>query len=52
MGENLGENKKSIAYSLIFSDAKRTLTEEEVTATMEKIIDVVSKKCNAEVRNG
>ena len=52
MGENLGENKKSIAYSLVFADSKRTLTEEEVTATMEKIMDVVSKKCNAEVRNG
>ena len=52
MGENLGEGKKSIAYSLVFSDAKKTLTEEEVTSSMEKIIDVVSKKCNAEVRNG
>lgn len=51
-GENLGENKKSIAYSLIFSDAKKTLTEEEVTNSMEKIIENVTKKCNAEVRNG
>ena len=45
-------NKKSIAYSLIFSDGKKTLTEEEVTNTMEKIVEVVTKKCNAEVRNG
>ena len=51
-GENLGENKKSIAYSLIFADSKRTLTEEEVANSIEKIIDVVTKKCNAEFRKG
>ena len=52
MGENLGENRKSIAYSLIFSDSKKTLTEEEVTNSMEKIVEVVTKKCNAEFRKG
>jgi len=52
MGEHVGENKKSIAYSLVFSDSKRTLTEEEVTNSIEKIIDVVTKKCNAEFRKG
>ena len=52
MGENLGEHKKSIAYSLTFSDSKRTLTEEEVASSIEKIIDVVTKKCNAEFRKG
>ena len=51
-GEHVGENKKSIAYSLVFSDSKRTLTEEEVTASIEKIIDIVTKKCNAEFRKG
>ena len=51
-GENLGKNRKSIAYSLIFSDSKKTLTEEEVTNTMEKIVEVVTKKCNAEFRKG
>lgn len=50
VGEQLGENKKSIAYSLTFSDAKRTLTEEEVLETMQKVIDMVSKKCGAECR--
>ena len=50
IGENLGENKKSIAYSLTFSDQKRTLTEEEITNSIEKIIEVVTKKCNAELR--
>ena len=52
MGENLGQGKKSIAYSLVFADSKRTLTEEEVATSIEKIIDVVTKKCNAEFRKG
>lgn len=50
MGEQLGDNKKSIAYSLTFSDSKRTLTEEEVLESMQKVIDMVCKKCNAECR--
>lgn len=49
-GEQIGENKKSIAYSLTFSDSKRTLTEEEVLEAMQKVIDMVSKKCGAECR--
>ena len=48
--KSLGENKKSIAYSLVFADNKRTLTEEEVAVSMEKIIETVTKKCNAECR--
>ena len=50
MGENLGDNKKSIAYSLTFSDSKRTLTEEEVMDKVQKIIDFVCDKCKAEFR--
>ena len=51
-GENIGENKKSITYSLVFTDSKRTLTEEEVMASIEKIIEAVTKKSNAEFRKG
>ncbi len=51
-GEHVGENKKSIAYSLTFADSKRTLTEEEVTSSIDKIIEAVTKKCNAEFRKG
>lgn len=50
-GENVGENEKSIAYSLTFNDAKRTLTEEEVMESFKKIIENVEKKCNARLRN-
>lgn len=50
-GENVGENEKSIAYSLTFNDTKRTLTEEEVMESFKKIIESVEKKCNARLRN-
>ena len=49
-GSNLDENKKSIAYALTFEDTKKTLTDEEINALLEKIIDTVCKKCNAEIR--
>ena len=50
-GANIGENEKSIAYSLTFMDSKKTLTEEEVTAVFEKIIQMVENKCVAKLRN-
>lgn len=49
-GENVGENEKSIAYSLTFMDVKKTLTEEEVTAVFDKIIQMVESKCEARLR--
>ena len=49
-GENVGENEKSIAYNLTFMDTKKTLTEEEVTAVFEKIIEMVESKCEAKLR--
>lgn len=50
MGANIDENKKSLAYSLTFEDSKKTLTDEEINKEMDKIIDVLSKKLNAELR--
>ena len=49
-GVGIGLDKKSMAYSLTFSDNKKTLTDDEVNALMNKIIDTVSKKCGAELR--
>ena len=49
-GIGIGADKKSIAYSLTFSDMKKTLTDEEVNSLMEKIIEATSKKCGAELR--
>ena len=49
-GENVGENEKSIAYSLTFNDSKKTLTEEEITPIFEKIIENVENKCGVKLR--
>ena len=49
-GITIGINKKSIAYSLTFSDSKKTLTDEEVNNLIQKVMDNVCKKFGAEVR--
>lgn len=48
--EKLGENKKSVAYSLIFRDKNRTLSDEEINVIMENIINELQKILNAELR--
>ncbi|WEV60432.1 phenylalanine--tRNA ligase subunit beta [Streptococcaceae bacterium ESL0729] len=36
-GENVSEDKKSMAYSLIFQNPEQTLTDEDITSYMKKI---------------
>jgi len=48
--EKLGENKKSVAYSLKFRSNDRTLTDEEINATMEEIIKELENELGAELR--
>lgn len=43
-GENIEENKKSIAYSLEFGAADRTLTDDEINSILEKIIAGLEKQ--------
>lgn len=50
-GENLDADKKSIAYSLTFSDPTKTLSDEEVMKVFNKIIEDVTKKHNAVLRD-
>lgn len=50
-GENVGANEKSIAYSITFEDATKTLTDEEVMKVFNKMIDEVESKLNARVRD-
>ena len=50
-GENVGENEKSIAYSITFEDTTKTLTDEEVMKVFNKMIDEVESKLNARVRD-
>ena len=48
--EKLGENKKSVAYSLIFRDKNKTLSDEEINVTMDSIINELEKTLGAELR--
>lgn len=50
-GNNIEENKKSIAFNLLFEDKNRTLTDEEVTKYFNNIIDKVTKKHHAILRD-
>ncbi len=49
-GNQVGEGLKSVAYSLSFRAADRTLTEEEVNAVMEKILKNLEEKLDAKLR--
>ena len=49
-GEHVEEGKKSIAYSLTFSDSKKTLTDDEVTGIFNKIIADAERTLGAEIR--
>ena len=48
--EKLGENKKSVAYSLIFRDKNKTLSDEEINSTMESVISELEKTLGATLR--
>ena len=50
-GENVSDNKKSIAFTVNFVDSNRTLTEEEVMVVFNNIIDKVINTHNAELRD-
>ena len=50
-GEHVDEGKKSIAYSLTFSDSKKTLTDDEVLEIFNKIIVDAEKVFGAVIRN-
>ena len=50
-GENVSEDKKSIAFSLTFLDLTRTLTDEEVMEVFNNIIKNVTTKLNCEIRD-
>jgi phenylalanyl-tRNA synthetase beta chain len=49
-GENIGANKKSMAFNILFSSNERTLTVEEVDASIKSILDQLNDKLNAELR--
>jgi len=48
--EKLGVNKKSVAYSLIFRDKNKTLSDDEINVVMESVILELEKVLNAKLR--
>lgn len=50
-GEHLPEGKKSVAYSLLYQDANKTLKDEEVEQSYQEIIEKVNDQFGAYVRS-
>ncbi|MCF0125373.1 MAG: phenylalanine--tRNA ligase subunit beta [Clostridia bacterium] len=48
--EKIGNGKKSVAYSMIFRDKRKTLNDEDVNSVMEKIISELENKLGATLR--
>jgi len=51
MGDNLPDGKKSVAYNLIYQDPHKTLKDEEVDQSFQKIIEKVNEQFDAYVRS-
>ena len=49
-GDKLGAGKKSVAYALTFRASDRTLTDEEISGAMAKILRAVQNEYGAELR--
>ncbi|HEY4551957.1 MAG TPA: phenylalanine--tRNA ligase subunit beta [Bacillaceae bacterium] len=49
-GDRMEPGKKSIAFSLTYSDPERTLTDEEVVKAHDKVLSAVKEKAGAELR--
>lgn len=49
-GSKLGENKKSIAISLVYRHKERTLTDEEITTLHQSVVSSLEQTFNAELR--
>lgn len=49
-GEQIPENKKSVAYSAVFRAPDRSLTGEEVQEVFDKVLKNLEKKLNAQLR--
>ena len=50
-GEQLGEGKKSLAYSLVYQHPEKTLTDKEVLAIRNKIVKRLEKEVGAQLRS-
>jgi len=51
MGRGVPEGRKSMAYSLTYRSAQRTLTDDEVEAYHRRVIEALQKDLKAEIRD-
>ena len=49
-GKNLGEGKKSMAFSLVLADPKAELAPDQVDRAIKKILGNLKYKLNIEIR--
>ena len=49
-GESIGEGKRSLAFSIVYQAPERTLTDDEVAKTRERIVRRVSTELGARLR--
>ena len=49
-GAQLGEGKKSVAFSLVFRNAERTLSDDDVNPVMKNILTACENDCGAALR--
>jgi phenylalanyl-tRNA synthetase beta chain len=49
-GGQVGEGRKSIAFSVSFQSSERTLSDEDAAALRQKIVDALAKRFGAELR--
>jgi phenylalanyl-tRNA synthetase beta chain len=49
-GSHVAEDEKSMAFSLVYFDPERTLTDDEVNAVHEKIVHACAEQLGAELR--
>ncbi len=49
-GDNVGQNRRSVALGLTLQHASRTLTDDEVTALMERVVDLLKQRVSASLR--
>ena len=48
--KNIGVNKKSVTYEMVFQDTEKTLEDKDVNPIIDEIIDIAKKKFNAKLR--
>ena len=49
--QNLGKDKKSLAYRVVYQSYEKTLTDEEIQASHNKILKLLEAKLGAQVRS-